>query len=338
MKVWKLQAPKQLELQESPPTVLQKDFVKVKVEEVLLGTCDLDYYNGEIAQNYPFVLGRSAAGVISEVFDKEKSIMQKLDRVVIDPFIPCNSCKECKAEEYNKCAELKYMGQNCDGLMQNFVDVHIDQVYHIPDNMSYEKALFVPHVAFGLNIVDALTLEKGRHVTVFASTKMGVILAQLLSYYQAVPILVSPNEELLNIARNLGIFYCVNNTQVDVEREVMTITGGRMCSELVLFSDSDFSFDDVYNSAAKNANICLAGIAAKDSSLSLSQICQKHLSIFGVYNGVGNFSSAINLLVTGTVKVDKLTGTAVNFAELDTAITEMDAADTALHAKVVKVD
>ena len=336
MKLWKLQAPKQLELQESEPTVLQENFVKVKVEEVLLSRFDLEYYDGSIKQNYPFVLGRSAVGVISEV--GERSILQKLDRVVIEPFIVCNTCKECLAGDYHKCSELKYMGQNCDGLMQNFVDVHRDQVHHIPDNLSYEQALFVPHVAFGLNIVDALNLEKGRHVTIFASTKTGIILAQLIADYQAVPILISPNEELLDIARSLGIFYCINNKEVDIEREVLTITGGRMCSQLVLFSDSEFSFKDVYSAAAKNAGICLAGISTKDSRLSLAQICQKQLNIFGVYNGVGNFSSAINLLVTGTVKVDRLIGEKIPFNELDKAIAEIQTSDIALKSKIIKVD
>ena len=336
MKVWKLQAPKQLELQESDPTVLKENFVKVKVEEVLLSRFDLEYYDGTIKQNYPFILGRSAVGVVSEV--GERSIFQKLDRVVIEPFIVCNTCKECLSGDYDKCSELKYMGQNCDGLLQNFVDVHMDQVHHLPDNLSYEQALFVPHVAFGLNIADALNLEKGRHICIFASTKTGIILAQLLSYYQAVPILISPNKELLEAASNLGIFYCINNKEVDIEREVLTITGGRMCSELVLFSDSEFSFKDVYSAAAINAGICLAGISTKDSRLSLSQICQKRLNIFGVYNGVGNFSSAINLLVTGTVKVDNLIGDKIPFDSLDKAIAETKASETVLKAKIIKVD
>lgn len=338
MKAWKLLAPKQLELQESAPTVLKEDCIKVKVEQVLLGTSDLEYYNGLSKQNYPFVLGRNAVGVVSEVYDKEKSILQKLDRVVIEPYILCDSCKECLAEEYQKCSNLKYMGQNCDGLMQNFVDVNINQVYHLPDNLPYEKALFVPYVAFGLNIVDALNLEKGCHVAVYASTKTGIIMAQLIAYYQAVPILISPSAELLDTARDLGIFYCVNNKEVDIEKEILTITGGRMCGELVLFSDSDFSFKDVYNAAAINAKICLAGVSSKDSRLSLAQICQKHLNIFGVYNGVGNFSSAINLLVTGTINVDKLIGEKIPFEKLDEAIAEMKLTDSVLTSKVVKID
>lgn len=338
MKSWKLESPRKLVLQESEPTVVDESFVKVKIEEVLFSTSDLELYNGVTKVDYPLVLGRNAVGVVSEVYNKDKSLFQKMDRVAIEPYMPCFNCVECSNENYKKCANFKYMGLNCDGFMKNFVDVSIDQVHRLPDNISNEKALFVSYVAFCLNIVDALNLEKGGHVAIFASTKTGIILAQLVAYYQAVPILVSNNDDVLDSARDLGIFYCVNNETVDLEKEILTITGGRMCRELVLFSDSDFSFRDVYNSAAINANICLAGYSTKDSRLSIMQICQKHLNIFGVYNGVGNFSSAINLLVTNTVNVDSLIGDVISFDTLDSELENLEIADFALRSKVVKVD
>ena len=335
---WKLEAPKKLVKHEDAPTVLTEGMVKVKVEEVLFSTPDFAVYSGKEKCNYPFVLGRKAVGVISEVYDKEKSIFQKMDRVVIEPYLPCNSCKNCSQGDYDKCSELKYMGQNCDGLLSNFVDVSIDQVHRLPDHVTNEEALYVPDIAFCLNIADALKLEKGYHVAIFSSTKAGIIFAQLAAYYQAVPIVVMDNEVLLDIARESGIFYCINSNEADVEKEILTITGGRRCSELVLFADSNFGFKDVYGAAATNAEICLAGYTTRDSRLSLAQISQKQLTVFGAYNGVGNFSSAINLIVTDTVKVDKLIGEPISFNNLDEELARLDESDFALKSKIVKVD
>ena len=338
MKSWKLNAPKQLVLEESEPTVLKENLVKVKIEDVLFSTTDVDILSGSTKAPLPMIPGRNAVGVISEVFDKERSMFRKMDRVAIEPYMPCGSCWACKKGDDDKCCELKYMGLNCDGMLRDFITVSTDQVYNLPDQLSNEQALFIPYVSFGLNVVDALNIEKGTHVAIFASTKVGIILAQLVSYYQAVPILVSGNEDLLNVARSLGIFYCVNTERVDVEKEIRTVTGGRMCKELVLFSDSEFSMKDVYSAAATNAIICLAGSSNKDSRLSIAQICQKHLTIFCVLNGVGNFASAINLLVTGTVKVDKLLGETISFSNLDEALADVKAEDFALKSKVIKVD
>jgi len=338
MKSWKLNAPNELVLEESEPTILTENLVKVKIEEVLLSTTDVEIINGAQKTSLPFVPGRNAVGVVSEVFDKEKSMLQKMDRVAIEPYVPCETCSACAKGDFDKCCEMRYMGLNCDGLLQNFVSVPAELVHHLPDNISNEQALFVSYVAFCINIVDALDMEKGSHVAIFASTKTGIILAQLVAYYQAVPILVSGNEDLLDVARSLGIFYCVNTEEVDVEKEIRTVTGGRMCQSLVLFSDSEFSMKDLYNAASTNAKICLAGSSNKDSRMSIAQICQKHLTLFCVYNGVGNFASAINLLVTGTVKVDQLVGDTLNFDDLDKALEGVKAEDLALKSKVIKVD
>lgn len=338
MKLWKLKGARKLTMEETPATALTSGMVKVKVEEVLFSSLDYSIYSGEIKRKYPFVMGRNAVGVISDVYDKKQSMFKKMDRVVVEPYIPCNNCDECLKQDYENCTELKYMGQNSEGLLRNFVDVSINQVHRLPENLSYEEALWVPHVAFCLNIVDALNVEKGRHVAIFSSTKTGIILAQLLLYYQGVPILVSDNESLLKNARELGIFYCLDSKKVNVEQEILTITGGRMCREVVLFSNSDFSVKNVYSAAAPNATICLAGYSNKDSKLSLSQISQKHLTVFGVYNGVGNFSSAINSLVTGTVKVEKLLDKKLKFDKLDEQLETLSQEGLALKSQIIKVD
>ena len=337
MKTWLLDQPKQIRLQESPPTVLKDNFVKVKIEQLLLTNSLFDVYLGNSTREYPFVMGRNAVGVVSEVTDNV-SMLNKMDRVVIEPYIPCENCDECRSGDLSNCSEIVELGQNHNGLLQNFVDLPYSILHHLPDNLSNEKALFVSYVSFGLNIVDALKLEKGRHVAIFASTKTGLILAQLIAYYQAVPIFCSNEEALVAEARKMGILYCINTEEVDVAKEIKIVTGGRMCKELVFFSDSDFRIKDVYDSAAQNATICLAGYSNKDSRMTVAQICQKHLHIMGVYNGYGNFSSAINLLVTNKVNVDRLISDVVNFDQLDEVLANTASEELKLTSKIIKVD
>ena len=196
MKTWFLDQPKQMRLMEEPPTQLTSNLVKVKIEQQLLTNSLYEIYVGESKREYPFVMGRNAIGVVSEVADSEKSMLRKMDRVAIEPYIPCDQCDECRKGNHSDCIDIVELGQSHDGLLKNFVDLPYSILHLIPDNLSDEKALFVSYVSFCLNIVDALKLEKGHHVAVFSSTKTGLILAQLLAYYQAVPIFCS-NEEVL---------------------------------------------------------------------------------------------------------------------------------------------
>ena len=338
MKAWILEDAKKLKMQECPPTELKEDEIKVKIEEVMLSTLDYDLYSGASKRKYPFILGRYAVGVVSQVGDPENAYFQKMDRVAIEPYVFCQQCDECQKGHEEHCSNMQEYGYNSDGLLKNFVDLHYSQLHRLPDSLSADKALYVTQVAFCLNIVDALNLEKGRHIAIFASTKMGLILAQLLAYYQAVPVFITNKAELLQTARDLGIFYSFDVSNSDVEREIAMITGGRMCSEIVFFSNGEFNFKDIYNAAAVNANICLAGYSTKESKLSVAQICKKHLNIFGVYNGAGNFSSAINMLVTGTVNVDPLIGKTINFDNLDKDIASIDPEELCLKSHIVKIN
>ena len=338
MKAWILDEPRKLRLQEFSPTALTENKVKVKIEEVLLSSSDFDIYTGASKRTYPFIFGRNAVGVVSDTGDKSNSLLQKMDRVVIEPYIPCDACNECKEGDYQSCSNMQELGHNCNGLLQNFIDLPYTLIHKLPDNLTTDRALFVSYVAFCLNIVDALNLEKGRHIAIFSSTKTGLILAQLVAYYQAVPVFISNVDALLDMARDMGIFYCFNPENTDVEHEIMMITGGRMCSELVFFSDSDFKMQDVYAAAAVNANICLAGYSSKDSKLSVAQICEKHLKIFGVYNGAGNYSSSINLLVTNTVNVDVLLGDTLSFETLDKSLEQITADELILKSKIIKIN
>ena len=337
MKAWILEDPGKLTLQESQPTEITENQIKVKIEEVLLNDSDIEIYTGTAKRKYPFIIGRYAVGVVSVVHNNNP-ILRKMDRVVIEPCVPCETCDECKSGDYTNCSNLKELGYNCNGLLQNFVDLPYAQLHALPDQLSNERALFVPMVAFCLNIIDALNLEKGRHIAIFGETKQALILAQLVAYYQAVPVLISSCNDLLDMAREMGIFYCFNPEQTDVEKELVSITGGRMCKELILLSNSEFNMKDVYNAAAFNANICLAGYSNKESKMSVANICRKHLNIFGVYNGAGNYSSAINLLVTDTVNVDPLIGSTIDFDTLDKEIINVNPKEFGLKSLIVKIN
>ena len=338
MKAWILEDARKLKLQEFQPTEVKDDEIKVKIEEVLLTNSDYEFYTGASKHKYPFVMAKNAVGVVSQVGDPENNFFHKMDRVAIEPYVFCEQCAECSKGHYEHCSNMQEMGYNTDGLLKNFVDLHYSQLHRLPDTISTDKALYVSYVAFCLNVVDELNLEKGRHIAIFADTKTGLILAQLIAYYQAVPVFISNKQELLQAARELGIFYSFDINKTDVEKELALITSGRMCSEIVFFSNGDFNWKDIYNVAAVNANICFAGYSNKESKVSVAQICKKHLNIFGVYNGAGNYSSAINMLVTDTVNVDPLIGKRINFDNLDEEMTKISLDELFLKSHIIKIN
>lgn len=319
---WKITAPRTLTLCESAPCALTEvNNTKVKIEHILYNQdCHMQYNsdNSEVAVPCSY-----AAGVVSETLDN--NMLSKMDRVLLEPSIPCGACQQCSTNNSHLCANACEIGRTCDGVLSNFVDVPSSQLHRLPEQLMYDQALIVPYVSLGINIMDALKLNKGEHVAVFANSRMGLIVAQLISYYKAVPILISNDKHLLEIAKNnLGIFYTFDSDNCDINREIQIVTGGRMCSEVVYLANSGYPIDKCLEVASIGATICISGNTPTNSNLSLSAITTNRLNITGVYTDAGNYQTAINLIITGQANIDDIVLPHIPFASVDTAIAEID--------------
>lgn len=334
---WQLVAPQQLKLTNNQPTKLTETLnAKVKLERILFSQGDYSQYCSKDTQ-HPKVLCRYGAGVVSEVL--EGSMLTKMDRVLIEHYITCGNCSQCLADNPSLCESIIERGVNYDGLMSNFVDVNSRQLYKLPDSLSFDKALFVPYVALGLNILDSLQLTKGQHVAIFASTKLGLILAQLISYYKAVPILISDNANIIDIATNkLGVFYAFDSNQCDITRKIQVVTGGQMAAEVIYLLNSNYTLSDCVDVASSNATICLTGWSEHNSSIDTNSIVAKHLKLHGIYNGIGNYPSAINLIVTNKVIVDDMIGQHLNFDTLDEQLKNTKMEQGEIASLIIDVD
>lgn len=319
---WKITAPRTLTLCESAPCALTEvNNTKVKIEHILYNPdCHEQYNSGTATVEVPCSY---AVGVVSETLDN--TMLTKMDRVLLEPAIPCGTCYNCANNNKHLCANACELGRTCDGVLSNFVDVPASQLHKLPDQLSYEQALVVPYVSLGINIMDMLQLRKGEHVAVLASSRMGLIIAQLISYYKAVPILISNDTNLLDIAKNnLGIFYTFNSDTTDINREIQIVTGGRMCSEVVYLANSGYAIDKCLETASRGATICVCGDSPTDSSLSVATITNHRLTINGVYSDAGNYQTAINLIITGQTNIDDIVLPHIPFASADTLIAEID--------------
>ncbi|MEG2014413.1 MAG: alcohol dehydrogenase catalytic domain-containing protein [Clostridia bacterium] len=339
MKGWRLVGNKKLEFFSEEPTELTEHMVKVKIEKAQLSNLDKMIYDGERAVALPLVMGRNAVGVVSRLYDDNSGRLAKMDKVVIESFLPCFDCSACADNRSQYCENMVELGVNTDGIYQNFVDLSEAVLHKLPDSISMENALFVGNVAFCINILDNLNVKKGQHMAIYSNSKEGVILGQLASYYQAIPILISENDKILELARKYGVFYTINSNVKNVSNEVLTITGGRMCSKIIYMANSEYSIKDILECSAVNGTVCIGGYASgKTTLLSLSHIIENHLNIIGTYNGYGSYPTAINLISTGKVSVDFMYGEQVPFDKLDEALANFPEEDLSGKVKIVTID
>ena len=212
MRAWHIENLKNINLKES---VVQRQpgEVKVKLSKVAVSATDLTFFQDE---NHSIEIpGHSAVAYVSE--SDRDSGLQLGSRVVVSPYL---TVKEHGVDT------IKTMGVDVDGVLQDFACLPFENIFPLPDGVTDEEAVFTEYIAMGNRVFSEIDCEKGDYVVIVGASTLGLILGQLATYYQCVPILVDMDAEKLAIAAKWDIYYTLNPTYDDLERKVEQITGG----------------------------------------------------------------------------------------------------------------
>jgi threonine dehydrogenase-like Zn-dependent dehydrogenase len=292
--------------------------VKVKLSYSATSHADKLILSGKTEPKIkPVTLGREGVGMVTET-GAEVTNVARGDRVVIDPYIFCDSCASCREGKSTSCLDLRAYGMHEDGFLSDFAIVNCGDVFKLPDRVRDDEAVFSSHVALALNIMSKLKPEKGEHIVIMGAGVVGIILAQVAIYYQAVPIVVDTRGDRLKIAEDLGVYYCINSVDEDVYKKIFSLTGGSMSETMCHFSYDDINLAQSLEFLAPGGRLAIAGLSDTKSEISGSffQIFNHQLSVFGVSNGAKLIPAAINMLANKAVTPRPLISKEISFEEV----------------------
>ena len=325
MKAWRLHEAGKLQLDELPVQSVGEGCIKLKTLASGIGLSDVLAYEGKLVREAaPMIIGRECVGLVTETGEGVTGVTRG-DRVAVDPFVSCKSCPSCKANKPDSCEKLFCCGVDDNGFMSDFSVVSADSVYLLPERIKEQDAVFLSHIALAINTVSKLNLDKGENIVIVGASAMGLILAQVALYYQAVPILVDVDADRLHLAEQLGIYYTVNSVDASPQKRIFSLTGGRMSETVAYMAPSHMSFSHSLDFAAKGGRVAIVGWADTVSDLQsgFSSVLTKQLSVVGVNNGAKLFPAAINLLANRTIDVGKLISREIPFADVEASVREM---------------
>ena len=276
------------------------DCVKLRITKSLITSEDIVTYLGEDKKvKFPIIPCMAAIGQINEL-PIDNPYFEKGTRVYVSSVKNCGNCPRCVIDKPEDCYNFVIAGKTTDGFLKDFAVANTSDIYALPQSIRDEDAIFIEFIKLALSAIDSLGLEKGQHVAIIGATMLGVILSQLIIYYQGVPILIDSSEEKLELAKNSGVYYTIN-TNSNVEKEVASLTGGRMSSQVIHVSRSGIPFDLAIKVAAPTANVVFVGFSYPDVRMSLRGMLDKRIKMFAVSTGFGNSESAINMLANKAI-------------------------------------
>lgn len=270
-----------IEIVEKPVPVIEKNtdaIIKVTLSSIC--TSDLHIIHGfvPLAKN-GVVLGHEFVGEVVETGNGVKDF-KKGDRVSVNCETFCGVCDFCKKGFVNNCINGGWeLGCKIDGCQAEYVRVpYADNgLTKLPDNVSYENALFVGDIlSSGYWGAELCEITKGDTVAVIGAGPVGFCAMQCAKILGAGKVIaVDIDTNRLELAQKLGFADFISEPE-NCEESIKEIT--KYGADAVIeAAGGKNTFELAYKIARPNAVVALVAMYEKNQILPLPEMYGKNL-------------------------------------------------------------
>jgi NADPH:quinone reductase-like Zn-dependent oxidoreductase len=276
--------PEVLVYEDAPDPVPGDGEALVELRAASLNHLDLWIRKGLPSVPKPRILGADGAGIRADTGE----------RVVINPGIDHGD------------GRITVVGEHFDGTHTELVVVPEENLYPLPDELSFEEAAAFPLVfetAYRM-LVTRAGLREGE--TVFVWGIGGGVSTAALAIAKALGarvIVTSSSEPKLERARELGADGTIDHAHGDVKAAVKELTGGRG-ADVVVEHVGEATWRTSLDVAAQGGRVVVCGATSgPNPPAALHRVWWKQLSILGSTMGTKeDFEGAYELVKTGRAK------------------------------------
>src|SRR5207244_4259412 len=193
------------------------------------------YHNVETRPAGQFVMGHEYAGTVAALGTGVDEFRVG-DRVAVEVHKGCDRCENCIKGWYTSCLNYgdvskghRAKGLTCDGGFAEFAVNHINTLYRLPANLSFEQACMVTTAASPLWAIDLMGgYVAGETVLVQGPGPIGLIAVQLCKALGAARVILTGTRDTrLAIGERLGADFTINVRKENLAERVREITDGR---------------------------------------------------------------------------------------------------------------
>lgn len=305
MKAAVLYGPGDLRITDFNEPEMNDNSIKIRVSHC--GICGTDFHKfagkaGSRPVKYPVPLGHEVSGTVVKVGGNVIGFKEG-DRVTVDPNWSCGKCWYCRNGKRHLCSSSKGVVKG----MAEFICPPQENVYHIPDNLSFRDASLAEPLSCCLHGVDLLDVKLGETVCIVGLGAIGSLILQLLSKSAAGKIIVIETvEEKRKQALENGAMLFINPKTQNISEEIANAK--IECVEKVIECVGvPATAQTALDVAGKGATVVLFGVADPDAVIPLKQyeIFAKELVIKASYINPYTMGRAIELLAKGSIDADK---------------------------------
>ena len=310
MKALVYSAPEKFEIKEIPTPEVKPHQVLIRVKACGLCGTDIHIHRGQFLSKFPLTPGHEFAGEIAEV-GNEVTEFRPGDRVTADNTVTCGHCYYCRRNEPLFCENFYSLGCNGPGGFAEYVVVNHDKIFHLPDHLSYEEAIFTEPTSCVVHGMDILDLQPGADVLQFGAGMTGLILVQMLKHCGAANLVVAGRvESKLKLAEEFGATHVIkidrSNPSTHTRKIKELFPKG---FDVVIDATGAASVvERLFEFAKFGGKVVFYGVCDEDKRISVSpyEVFRKQLTIMGSFAQIYCFDRALEYIANGIVKVKKI--------------------------------
>ena len=250
-----------LEIAEMSTPVLGPNDVLVRVRAAALNHLDLWTRAGipGLKLELPHIGGSDIAGEI-EALGVSVGGWREGQHVVVNPSLWCGRCEFCRMGEESLCVDFRILGEHVRGGFAEYVVVSADNLFGIPDHVSFQEAAAVPLVFLTAwrALITQGQLRPGQSALILgAGGGVASAAIQIAKLAGARVYAASRSEDKRRHALDLGADEVLDSNE-DFSREIRSATGKRGV-DVVLESVGAATWERSLRSVARGGRVVVYG-------------------------------------------------------------------------------
>ncbi len=300
---------------------------EVRLEVGYVGICgtDMHIYHGVMDQRVepPQIIGHEMSGVVAEIGPDVENFACG-DRVVVRPLDYCENCPACDSGHSHICQNLKFMGIDTPGALQQSWTVKARTLHKLPDSVSMQLGAMIEPLSVACHDVARVGLSQGEKAVILGGGPIGQLIA-LVAREQGADVLISEVSDIRRrFAEDAGI-RTANPVEDDLPALVQDWTGGKGADVVFEVSSAAAAVATMTQIAAARGRICVVAIHSEAPAVNLFEFFWKELELVGarVYDAA-DFEQAIALVAEGNIDLEPFVTSVNSLQDVKAAFTGID--------------
>ena len=294
----------------------------LRVRRVGICGTDLHIYQGHLDHRVPKggIIGHETFAEVAEA--PAGSGFAAGDRVVVEPLRVCGQCRACRMGADYICYQLKVLGVDVPGGMQEYWAVPTARLLRVPDSLSDDHAALIEPLAIATHDVRRAQVKSGDTVVVFGGGPIGCLIGLVCRHRGARLKVVEVNAHRIEMLKSFGLETI--GPDEDVVRVVNEWTDGDGADVSFEVSGHPNAVRLVTDVVRVWGTVSVIAIYAEPVPVHLYSVFARELTVLGsrLYTRAA-WEEAIRLASTGAVAVGPLVSRRIPLEELQQGMEEV---------------